>query len=334
MSKPPAFQFYPDDFIGGTVALTTVEVGAYVRLLCYQWGQGKIPDAKEAVDRIAGAPVTDQVLSKFPNGRNKRLELERKKQKDYREKQRLNGLASGRARRSTKPQRPLNGGSTKPEPRVVDVSLEPNTNSPSPSPSPSTDLSLVPAQAAEIGSAVNPPVDSNWPQRIESIHGWYAEHMGIASALDSGRTMQWMAWFKAGYDEDDFKRVLKYLRGEVEQARRNPGSLKLSNLLIPDAFGEDLMLAKQQFKGGKQKSAGQPLWAQIEASEKLLAEVSARLKRTEIPNVLAYEKGEKNPRYKTDFEKAVNARAALVDEKKTINDRLAELRRRQAEGEA
>ena len=136
--KPPAFQFYPDDFIGGTVALTTVDVGAYMRLLCYQWGNGKIPIEKSAVDRVAGCPVSDEVMAKFPNRRNKRLESERKKQADYREKQRQNGLASGRARRSTTVQPPFNHRSTKPEPSVVAVSLEPNGNSPSPSPSPSS----------------------------------------------------------------------------------------------------------------------------------------------------------------------------------------------------
>ena len=106
--KPPAFQFYPDDFIGGTVGLTTVQVGAYIRLLCYQWGSGKIPTQKDAVNRIAGCLVSRDVLSKFPKGRNKRLELERKKQAEYREKQRQSGLASGRARRSTVVQRSFN----------------------------------------------------------------------------------------------------------------------------------------------------------------------------------------------------------------------------------
>ena len=117
--KPPAFQFYPDDFIGGTVALTTVDVGAYMRLLCYQWGNGKIPIEKSAVDRVAGCPVSDEVMAKFPNRRNKRLESERKKQADYREKQRQNGLASGRARRSTTVQPPFNHRPTK----LVNINL-------------------------------------------------------------------------------------------------------------------------------------------------------------------------------------------------------------------
>ena len=110
MNRSPAFQFYPDDFVGGTVALTSEATGAYILLLCYQWGNGKIPSEKTAVDRIAGCTVTDDVLAKFPNGKNKRLEQERKKQSEYREKQRLNGIASGKARanqRSTTVQPPF-----------------------------------------------------------------------------------------------------------------------------------------------------------------------------------------------------------------------------------
>jgi len=131
--KPPAFQFYPDDFIGGTVDLTAEQCGGYIRLLCYQWGVGKIPSTKEAQDRVAGCAVCDAVLGKFPNGKNRRLEAERRKQAQYRAKQSLKGQASAKAR--------FNRGSTVVQPRVVDVRLEPEGNSPSPSPSPSPLLS-------------------------------------------------------------------------------------------------------------------------------------------------------------------------------------------------
>ena len=82
--NPPAFQFYPDDFIGGTVDLSTEDVGAYIRLLCYQWGRGSIPDAPLSLQRIAGCQVSKDVLSKFPGGKNRRLELVRSEQIEYR----------------------------------------------------------------------------------------------------------------------------------------------------------------------------------------------------------------------------------------------------------
>jgi len=131
--KPPAFQFYPDDFIGGTVDLSAEQCGGYIRLLCYQWGAGAIPESKEAQDRVAGCSVCDQVLSKFPRGKNKRMEAERRKQAEYRAKQSLKGQASAKAR--------FNRGSTVVQPRAVDVRLQPEGNSPSPSPSPSPSTS-------------------------------------------------------------------------------------------------------------------------------------------------------------------------------------------------
>ncbi len=80
MAAPPAFQFYADDFVAGTVCFTAEEVGAYIRLLCFQWGNGSIPVRADQVDRIAGCPVSAEVLAKFPSGKNPRMESERLKQ--------------------------------------------------------------------------------------------------------------------------------------------------------------------------------------------------------------------------------------------------------------
>jgi uncharacterized protein YdaU (DUF1376 family) len=83
--KPPAFQFYPDDFIGGTCDLSAKEVGAYIRLLCFQWSKGKIPSDRNKLSRIAGTNVTPEVIAKFADGMNQRLEFERIKQSEHRE---------------------------------------------------------------------------------------------------------------------------------------------------------------------------------------------------------------------------------------------------------
>jgi len=96
MKKPPAFQFYADDFLGGVSDMTQTEIGAYILLLCHQWNGGKISDDKPRLALIAKGDVSDHVLSKFPNGKNKRLEVERKKQQLYRESRALNGKLGGR----------------------------------------------------------------------------------------------------------------------------------------------------------------------------------------------------------------------------------------------
>lgn len=86
--KSPAFQFYPDDFIGGTMGMSTEDVGAYIRLLCYQWGNGSIPLQKAVIDRIAGCCVSQMVMDKFKEGKNPRLESVRTKQQAFSETQR------------------------------------------------------------------------------------------------------------------------------------------------------------------------------------------------------------------------------------------------------
>jgi len=133
MSKPPAFQLYSDDFLGGTCDMTQAEIGAYILLLCHQWNTGSTPVQPERQQLIARGPVSEHVISKFdlcPDGklRNARLEEERQKQELYREKQRQAGIKSGEKRR-TAVEPALNHGSTKPG-----TKREPKGNSPSPSP--------------------------------------------------------------------------------------------------------------------------------------------------------------------------------------------------------
>jgi uncharacterized protein YdaU (DUF1376 family) len=91
--KSPAFQFYADDFLAGTMTMTNEERGAYITLLCIQWSKGSI--SKIDFDRVAMAmPPHSQAIcqSKFElddngNLRNRRLEGEREKQAAYRQKQ-------------------------------------------------------------------------------------------------------------------------------------------------------------------------------------------------------------------------------------------------------
>ena len=129
MNKPPAFQFYADDFVAGTSILTTEEVGAYILLLCHQWNTGSIPNDDNLIRRIAKITqafdlgllktkfeLVDGVL------KNPRLEREREKQRLFREKQAENGTKGGRPKTQAYPN---------PNPTA-----NPNESSPSPSPSP------------------------------------------------------------------------------------------------------------------------------------------------------------------------------------------------------
>lgn len=146
MTKPPAFQFYASDFLASTVDMTASEVGGYVRLLCSSWDRGPLPKDEGKLARTMQVtpeefsaiwPAVRERLTETSKGYiNKRLEVERKKQADYREKQANKGRASAQQRfnRSSTAVQPEH----QPEPsRAPSQRLEPEGNSPSPSPSPS-----------------------------------------------------------------------------------------------------------------------------------------------------------------------------------------------------
>jgi len=104
MSKPPAFQFYASDFLAGTCDMSAEEVGAYIRLLCYQWDRGFIPNDAERCERIAGcsSKALANVWQKFSIilaedvRRNERPEQTRAEQVRYPEAKATAGAQGGR----------------------------------------------------------------------------------------------------------------------------------------------------------------------------------------------------------------------------------------------
>jgi uncharacterized protein YdaU (DUF1376 family) len=102
MTKPPAFQFYARDFEMGTAEFTIEEVGIYIRLLCFEWDNGTLPNNTKKLAGIARCPLDtfnqawEAVKEKFvSNGSdrliNERMEEVRKIQDEYRQKQSESG---------------------------------------------------------------------------------------------------------------------------------------------------------------------------------------------------------------------------------------------------
>lgn len=137
--KSPAFQFYPKDFMAGTATMSLQEVGAYMRLLCYAWDAGSVPNDGDERARILGCAkaqereIWKKVGKKFVLSDgvylNERMEEERRKQANYRRRQSDAGKASAATRR----QPDSNHGST-----TVDERLQPKSNSSSSSSSSSS----------------------------------------------------------------------------------------------------------------------------------------------------------------------------------------------------
>lgn len=104
--KSPAFQLYVESFLLGTSAFSAEEVGGYMRLLLHQWDKGGLPDDDKKLVQLSGVSkkVLQVIKEKFKKGedgllRNLRLEKERKKQLDWKEKSAKAGRKSGEIRK-------------------------------------------------------------------------------------------------------------------------------------------------------------------------------------------------------------------------------------------
>ena len=85
MAKDPAFLFYPNDYLGGTMGMTFEEKGAYIELLMLQFNRGHM--TSHMIGQTVGQ-LWDKIKDKFvadENGLyyNARLEIEIEKRKKY-----------------------------------------------------------------------------------------------------------------------------------------------------------------------------------------------------------------------------------------------------------
>lgn len=115
MTKRPAFQFYPGDWLGSqrVSLLTLEEEGAYLRLLASCWQHGSIPSDPDKIARLIGkgasttlATTLATMFQPHPLEPNllvhDRLEREREKQDAWAEKSREGGRKSAEKRQNLK----------------------------------------------------------------------------------------------------------------------------------------------------------------------------------------------------------------------------------------
>jgi uncharacterized protein YdaU (DUF1376 family) len=142
-TKSPAFQFYPKDYLSDakTRVMTFKQRGMYWDLVSHCWLEKGLPDDPKEIARILGItsiarfvkhdwPVIGRCFRRVDTGghQHPRLEIERRKQEDFRESARAAGQASGRARRSNdrsiSVQRPFNETRTELERKGNDTATE------------------------------------------------------------------------------------------------------------------------------------------------------------------------------------------------------------------
>ena len=131
--KSPAYQWYPKDILGSSrvAEMTLEEEGAYRRALDYCWLNGSLPDDEKRIAAIIGKNCTVEIASRVkamfmpgidPNRlTHERLEVERAKQKKWKDKSSEGGKKSWETRQKSK------GGSTTLQ-RVVQKWFEPKLN--------------------------------------------------------------------------------------------------------------------------------------------------------------------------------------------------------------
>jgi hypothetical protein len=82
------------------------------------------------------------------------------------------------------------------------------------------------------------------PAQLEQLHQTYCRLTGQNLSLRFDRERLWFEFHRAGFTLADLVQVVRYLQKEIRHARRNVGALKLSNILQPDRFEEDLNISR------------------------------------------------------------------------------------------
>ncbi len=83
-------------------------------------------------------------------------------------------------------------------------------------------------------------------EHIRAAHQLYCQLTGQTLSLGFDRERMWYEWLRLGYGPEQLQKVIRYLQREIRHGRRNVGALKLSNLLQPDRFEEDLNISGVQ----------------------------------------------------------------------------------------
>jgi uncharacterized protein YdaU (DUF1376 family) len=230
--KPPAFQFYADDFLGGTMHFSDAEIGLYIRLLCVQWSTGGLPNNDDELlsyGKPSQNPTLSRVKAKFKlcdDGmlRNERMEREREKQVEYRLRQSENGKRGGRP---TKAERnpTLSQAFANPNPT-------PNPNESFPSPVSVSSLQVIPPTplqgepAKEDCRPAEPKTKGPLQLRAERIF-----HRKPCTPLDRAEARALKAARAAieATSEDDWKTLEAYYAAKIPEdkdaRRRSLGTL-------------------------------------------------------------------------------------------------------------
>lgn len=94
MGKDPAFLFYPDDFLSGTLLFSDAQLGQYIKLLCLQFRKGRL--RKDEILEVCRGREDKKIFEKFQQDEkgyyNQRMDEERIRRRIYTQSRRENRL--------------------------------------------------------------------------------------------------------------------------------------------------------------------------------------------------------------------------------------------------
>ena len=96
-----------------------------------------------------------------------------------------------------------------------------------------------------------PVAPASFPVKATAIgqaHQLYCQLTGHSLRLAFDRERMRNQLLRLGYSLQDLRTVILYLQREIRAQRRNVGALKLSNLLQPDRFEEDLQISRVRLR--------------------------------------------------------------------------------------
>lgn len=112
-----------------------------------------------------------------------------------------------------------------------------------------------------------PPTSPPDAKAIEQAHSLYCQLTGQSLRLGFDRERMWFELLRLGYSRDDVRQVITYLQREIRAERRHVGALKLSNLLQPDRFEEDLQISRVRLRPPAPSPPAPPLRAALSPAD-------------------------------------------------------------------
>ena len=100
--------------------------------------------------------------------------------------------------------------------------------------------------------------ESDLPALVTRAHALYCELTGQNIVLRFHWQRSWYELLRCGFTLEEVRCVVRYLQKEIRHERRNIGALKLSNLLQPDRFEEDLNISRARLQAPRRKARRSP----------------------------------------------------------------------------